>query len=54
MTGSEARRLTKGGCVLIHSAQFLPSRWLRQWVRATVAKVRENVTRPDVPTWSFV
>ena len=49
MTGSEARRLTKGDFVLIHSGQFLLSRWRRNWVRATVVEVRENVMRADVP-----
>ena len=49
MSGHEARRLNKGDYVLIHSSQFLLSRWRRRWVRDTVVEVRENTMRPDVP-----
>ena len=49
MSGQGSRRLKKGDYVLIHTGQFLLSRWRRRWVRATVVEVRENTMRPDVP-----
>ncbi len=49
MSGHEASLLKKGDYVVIHSGQFLLSRWRRMCVRTKVVEVRENTMRPDVP-----